>query len=64
MKIRKNYILFMNPMLKTAYYGGYKFSKRISKATLGHIYDCSFSELKHNIKILENRGYTISKRNY
>jgi len=54
----------MNPMLKTAYYGGYKFSKRISKATLGHIYDCSFSELKHNIKILENRGYTISKRNY
>ena len=64
MKIRKNYVLFINPMLGTAYYGGDKFNKRISAATLGKIYDCTFSELKHNIKILKNRGYIISKINY
>ena len=64
MKIRKRYVLFINPMLGTAYYGNEKFDRRISQATLGDIIDCTFSELKHNLRMLVNRGYTISKRNY
>lgn len=64
MKIRKSYVLFVNPMLGTAYYGGGKFDNRISKATLGDIFDCTFAELKDNIKILIKRGYTVSKRTY
>jgi len=64
MKIRKQYVLFINPMLGTAFFGNHKFSERINEATLGEIYDCTFSELKQNLKMLLNRGYTISKRNY
>ena len=64
MKIRKSYVLFINPMLGTAYYGGAKFDRRISNATLGQIFDCTFSELKDNLRILLKRGYDISKRTY
>ena len=64
MKIRKQYVLFINPMLGMAFYGNHKFSRRINEATLGEIYDCTFSELKENLRHLLNRGYTISKRNY
>ena len=64
MKIRKRYTLFINPMLGTAFFGNDKFSKRINDATLGEIYDCTLSELKQNLKILLNRGYTILKTNY
>lgn len=64
MKIRKSYVLFVNPMLGTAYYGGGKFDARISQATLGDIFDCTFVELKDNIKLLIKRGYTVSKRTY
>lgn len=51
-------------MLGTAFYGNSKFSNRISQATFGIIYDCSFSELKHNIKVLIERDFTICKRSY
>ncbi len=64
MKIRKTYTLFINPMLGTALFGNHIFSRRINEATLGEIYDCTFSELKENLQFLLNRGYTISKRNY
>jgi len=64
MKIRKTYTLFINPMLGTAFFGNDKFSRRIDKATLGEIYDCTLSELKQNLKILLNRGYTVLKMNY
>ena len=64
MKIRKQYVLFINPMLGTAFFGNHKFSGRINEATLGEIYDCTFSELKQNLKMLLNRGYTILKMNY
>ena len=55
MKIRKNYTLFINHSIKTAFYSGYIFNKRISKTPLGHIYDCSLNELKHNIKVLKKK---------
>jgi len=64
MKIRKQYTLFINPMLGTAFFGNNKFSTRINEATLGEIYDCTFSELKQNLKMLLNRGYRILKMNY
>ncbi len=64
MKINKKYILFINPVLKMAYYGTEKFNTRISKATLGYIYDCSFSQLKNNLKILIKNGYIASQRKW
>ena len=64
MKTRKSYVLFVNPMLKTAYFGGRKFDSRISGATLGQIYDCTFSEMVENLKRLVARGYSVSKRTY
>ena len=64
MKTRKHYVLFINSMLKTAYFGGRKFDQRISAATLGVIYDCTFRELVDNLRMLTDRGYTISKRTY
>lgn len=64
MKVRKNYVLYINPMLGTAYYGNNKFNIRISESTIGDIFDCTFNELKQNINILLRKGYTISKRNY
>ena len=64
MKIRNKYVLYINRMLGVAYYGGKKFDRRISKATLGKIYDCTFSELKFNIKMLRDKGYEVYKRTY
>ena len=64
MKIRKSYMLFVNPMLKTAYFGGNRFDRRISGATLGQIYDCTFRDMVDNLKRLVARGYTVSKRTY
>jgi hypothetical protein len=64
MKIRKKYTLFVNSMLGAAFYGGKKFSRRIDDATLGEIYDCTFSELKQNLQMLSRRGYTIFKMKY
>lgn len=61
MKIRKTYVLYVNPMLGTAYYGGDAFNSRISEATFGEIYDCTLSELKDNINRLSKRKYSIIK---
>ena len=59
MKIRKQYTLFVNPITSYAFYGGSKFNSRISKATLGTLYDCTFAQLKSNIKRLKASGYTV-----
>ncbi len=64
MKIRNNYVLYINDMLKTAYYGNSKFDYRICNMTIGKIYDCSFKELRYNLNILHKRGYDIYKRNW
>ena len=64
MKIRKKYVLYINDMLGTAYFGNSSFSARIAHASIGEIIDCTLSELKHNIRLLLKRGYKVSKRNY
>jgi len=61
MKIRKIYTLYINDMLRTATFGNSKFSSRINKATIGKIFDCNFPELKHNLKILIQQGYTAAQ---
>lgn len=64
MKVRKNYVLYVNEMLGTASFGNNRFGNRISNATIGKIFDCTLSELKHNIKVLSKKGYSILKMNY
>jgi len=62
MKIRKNYVLVVNPLLDTATY------KRKSSVWDTHtdsivdVWDCNLSDLKFNLKSLMNRGYTIFKQ--
>lgn len=58
MKIRKCYTLFVNGFTATAIFGGDKFSYRISNhADIGDVYYCSFSELKHHLRLLQSNGY-------
>ena len=64
MKVRKTYPLYVNPMLGTATFGNSRFSRRIMGVTIGTVYDCTLDELKHNIRTLIKRGYTIAKRYY
>ncbi len=64
MKIRRNYHLFINSMTRMAFWGGTAFNYRISQATLGELYDCSLTELKNNIKLLKNNGFTVSQQKY
>jgi len=59
MKIRKQYTLFINGLTATAFWGGSGFNNRISRATLGTIYDCTLSELKSNIKQLTSTGFLV-----
>ena len=61
MIVRKNYVLFINGFTNTAFYGGDKFDRRISHATLGVIYDCTFTQLKNNIKMLLKNNVTVIK---
>lgn len=61
MKIRKSYVLYINNATKMCFYGGDAFNNRISKITLGEIYDCSLHQLKNNIRILENNNFSILK---
>lgn len=64
MKIRKNYWLYINPMLATAFYGNDKFGSRISTATFGQLYTCTLFQLKQNLKRLSSTGFSVYKRNY
>lgn len=64
MKIRKYYTLYINCMLGTAHYGNHHFDTRISKATIGHVYKCTFDQLKHNLKILSGDGFKILPTKY
>lgn len=48
-------------MLGTATFGNSKFSDRINNATIGKIFDCNFFELKHNLKIVKQRGYNVAQ---
>ena len=64
MKVRKTYPLYINSMLGTATFGNAKFGRRIDRATIGQIFDCTLSELKDNLRMLIKRGYTVSQRKY
>ena len=64
MKIKKNYLLYINSQTKTAFYGNSKFENRISNSTLGLLYDCTLRELVENLKRLEEEGYTLMKMNH
>jgi len=54
--------LYINPLLGNALYGNNKFLLKMQDATFGKLYECSWYELKENIKILEKEGYKIIRR--
>ena len=64
MRVRLTYTLFINDQLMVATFGNTKFNNRIKNATFGRLYDCSFNQLKFNLKILNRSGYKIIKRNH
>lgn len=64
MKISKIYVIYINHSQKIVIYGGKEFSKRINKITIGFVFDCMFNELKSNLRLLSDQGYSINKRAY
>lgn len=61
MKVRKNYVLYVNSMLGTATYGNEDFGDWINAATIGSTYDCTFNQLKWNLHYLRSQGFRILK---
>ena len=64
MKIRKQYTLYINGFTMVAMYGNARFGRRIDSVTLGQIWDCNLSELKHNLKMLSKQGFYLTKRRW
>lgn len=64
MKVRKKYILFINEVTNTADYGTNKLFKYINNLgiSIGSVYECNLTELKDNIKYLNNKGIIVNKR--
>jgi len=64
MKVRKEYVLYVNQMLGIGVFGNNKFNRRVVNYTIGTLFYCSLSDLKYNIRQLTCRGYQIIKQNY
>lgn len=56
MKIRRNYTMAINHFTNVAKFGD---SLNLINQPLSNVVECNLSELKHNIKLLRRKGYTI-----
>ena len=71
MKVNKNYVLYYNPFTTVAYFGTKKLNKYIStlelkcyetnRSFVGNVIDCNLTQLKNNLKKLEEANFTILK---
>lgn len=61
MKIRKKYILVINPLLMVAYYKKTASDIDVSRDSIVDVWDCTLGELKRNIRILERKGFHCLK---
>jgi hypothetical protein len=59
MKVRKSYVMVVNPMLMTVTYRRKASLLDTCRASIVDVWDCNFSELRDNLKILNNRGFHI-----
>lgn len=65
MKVRKSYVLFINDVTNTAFYGGHKFDYRLHHehdlSMFGRVFDCTVTQLKNSIKMLLKNNVTVLK---
>ena len=63
MKVRKNYVMVVNPLLKTVIYKKKASYNDICFNSILDVWDCNFSQLKNNLKIMHNKGFHVLKGN-
>jgi hypothetical protein len=63
MKIRKHYVMIVNPLLNTVIYKRKSNYNDTCHDSIVDVWDCNFSELKDNLKIMNNKGFHILKGN-
>ena len=62
MKVAKKYVMYFNHQTQYVFYGRVnEYGKRIALATIGFVYECTFTELKQNLKTLTDKGYLSIK---
>ena len=55
--------MIVNPLLATVIYRRKSTHNDICSDSIVDVWDCNFTELKSNLKILEKKGFTILKGN-
>ena len=63
MKIQKYYVMVVNPLLKTVIYKRKSNYNDTCIDSIVDVWDCNFSQLKDNLKIMNNKGFHIIKGN-
>jgi hypothetical protein len=63
MKTRKNYVMIVNPLLKTVIYKRRTNYNDTCRDSIVDVWDCNFNNLKSNLKIMSNKGFQILKEN-
>jgi len=63
MKIRKHYVMIVNSLLNTVIYKRKSSYNDTCRDSIVDVWDCNFSELKDNLKIMNNKGFHILKGN-
>ena len=61
MKIRKHYVMVVNSLLKTVIYKRRSSYNDTCRDSIVDVWDCNFSQLKGNLKIMNNKGFHILK---
>jgi hypothetical protein len=63
MKIRKQYVLVVNQLLATIIYKRNPSYNDTCSDSIVDVWYCNFKDLKHNLKIMEKKGFHIMKVN-
>jgi hypothetical protein len=63
MKIRKNYVMVVNLLLKTVIYKRKSTYNDSCHDSIIDVWDCNFNELKDNLKIMNDKGFQLLKGN-
>lgn len=61
MKIRNHYVMIVNPLLSTVSYKRHTNHYDTCYDSIVDVWDCRFNDLKENLRILKNKGFTILK---
>jgi hypothetical protein len=61
MKVRKRYVMIVNPLLKTVIYKRKSNYNDTCYNSIVDVWDCNFNQLKDNLKIMDKKGFQLLK---